>query len=257
MKIILILSILSLFNLNSAVYGQKKNNLVFSKDELTEFSITLTKAQISYENMLNIVEFISQDSLRIEDNNGNLPVNELKNYISNKYKSLESKESIQIATAIDTNYVYLTNSLIFINTQLGVTDSKPYIMAIGIDGRVFFIEGFGKDEFEDFIKDKIRDLISANDSFHILKLYMETVLYPNRSYLLIDSSNINKYNKILNYLYPIKMRKTKNDFEYDFYTLEKIKDHFKYDSLIFHKFKIYQNCKIKYSSRIINLKKSL
>jgi len=290
----IILFIILLFNLSAFLYAQGKDELLYSAEELKEFSIRLTKAQIHYNNMRDLVDFVSKDSLGMSDSNGSLPAKEVKDYILEKYKSLDTQKDIYCST--DSTYIELTNSLIFNNEQEYVYDGPIYTMAIGFDGKVFFLHGFGRNDFQSFIRHKVRHVFNKDIAYHILKLYLNKMIYIRSSYMLIDSANItdrgkilnftypriiknykfnekpdvnNKYilsidstqvssyknNKILRHLYPLKLKETKNKYEFRFITLEKF-DQFEYASVISNNFIIYKNCKIKYSSRNIRIKKS-
>jgi len=94
-----------------------------------------------------------------------------------------------------------------------------YMLAMGYDGTLFYLSGFGQNDFKNLLHYKIGPIDSEGKAEQVAKLYMSTVQFdPRARFQFVDSTLARMYSSEFPYLSPPRIRLQRDTYTVTLYT---------------------------------------
>lgn len=193
--------------------SQEKSPQMLTLQEMKNLAKKLTRAQVIKEEFNMLYEFLSRDSLVIPN----------KQNLFTMYDEIES-DDIGCTTIQDSTS--WNGFAVFRCSRSFVFHGSSYVIAMGYDGSVFFLQGFHQTDFDKLLRYKIGSINSIDQANDIAKLYLNTVFFVKSRHEFIDEVNIRSYQSIFPTLSRPRWDQKEDGFEGNFFTITKGNDDF-------------------------------
>ena len=148
-------------------------------EQMSQMARLMTRIQIEADNLNLMFEDLARDSVAISN-----PA------IWDVYKSRLAKDTTHIS-AVCLKHLSCKGAFEVFRCSDDLTNDAPeYIIALGYNGSVFPLEGFGKEYFEQLVKSQISPIQSPVKARQVAEFYLETVLFTNLRRTILSESDI-------------------------------------------------------------------
>lgn len=222
--------------------AQKVDEKLLTPIEMKNISIKVTAIRMAYEQLLRTNDLLSRDSLDILE----------KETLMNIYSSLDINAERAIGCVESPDSTPWTNFKVYICWRKFVFHHFYYVVAIGYDGSLFFLQGFEANDFEKLIKAKLGKVQSKQDAERVAKLYLNTVWLSGQAIELVDSSNIGVVKAKFSGVSVPKTVKKGNSFKVALCTIPKEENqNERTERFTLHKFIVSSTGKIKHDYKLM------
>lgn len=160
------------------------NRNLFSRDELTAFAKKVVKVQSDYEKMYQN-NSITSDNILTEFQKDDIAV---------LYRLIDDLALDHVSVYIDDKRNHWDNFFVMRCYARPSDPDRPYFLAMGLDGSMFFLNGFDTVQFTELVQAKIAPISTPDDALNIAQLYISTVLYQtikDTDIIMPDTKDVN------------------------------------------------------------------
>ena len=211
-------------------------------EQMSQMARLMTGIQIEADNLNLMFEDLARDSVAISDPG-----------IWDIYKSRLAKDTTHVS-AVCLKHLSCKGAFeVFRCRDDRTNDAPEYIIALGYNGSVFPLEGFGKEYFERLVKSQITPIESPAKARQVAEFYLETVLFTNLRRTILSENDIKAL--ALKLPSPIQSKVIANQMSFRVILVTKTESPISIESPEFylHSFEIAPDGKIAYRGESVGL----
>lgn len=213
------------------IYGQN-GSFILTKEQMKSLASKIIKIEVQCYRLynLNFTELISA------------PLD--TTLIMGSYSFLDVNIKVDI---LRQNYFQLNSVMFYYGYELYTMDGFDYVVAVSGDGRVFFLSGFKRNDFNRLLKAFVKNINNKKKAVAIAELYLYTEKYYSFELdesTIIDSHNYNRYKEKYPNIRPPFVTAAGNRYNVVLYSLR-----FETGTVSVHTFQLSATEIVKYESR--------